>query len=146
MYNYSTGQVLANYRTTADSLGIIQRAEKEEAVRLTPPPTYLASEYQIMNTLMRESRVPMHLVKTGLRQLSYQIAATVAPAGTHYRVIPSHPDKEFRKNAQQWIALAFKDVQWLPGSYEGQPVTAIYVLPAVTLQVSAVVTQMRVQP
>jgi hypothetical protein len=143
IYNYSTAQVITNNRTTAiaDTMGIIQREGKGTTVRLTPPPIYLASTHQISAILMRESRPPIHLQRAGVTELSYQIAATISPVGAHYRVITSHPDKEFRQNAQQWAALAFKDVQWLAGSYEGQPVTAIYLLPAITLHVSAVVHQ-----
>lgn len=146
VYNYSTRQVLTNNRTAIDSMGVIQQAGREEAVRLTPPPTYLASTYQIMGILLRESRLPVHLQRAGIAQLSYQIAATVSPAGAHYRVIPSHPDKAFRQNAQQATLLAFQDVQWLPASYEGQPVTAIYLLPAVMLQGFSVVRTMTIRP
>ncbi|QJD80965.1 toxin-antitoxin system YwqK family antitoxin [Spirosoma rhododendri] len=141
IYNYSTAQVITNNRTTAtaDTMGIIQLEGKGTTVRLTPPPIYLASTHQISAILSRESRPPMHLHREGITELSYQIAATVSPVGARYRIIASHPDREFRQNAQQWAALAFKDVQWLPGSYEGQPVTAIYLLPAITMHLWAVV-------
>lgn len=146
IYNYSTDQVLTNNRTTADTMGIIQQDGKGTVVRLTPPPTYLASSHQIFTILTRESRVPMHLTRTGLTEFSYRIAATVSPSGTHYRIIASHPDKMFRQQAQQWTALAFKNVQWLPGSYAGQPVTALYLLSPVTLHLSAVITRMPLRP
>ena len=137
VYDYSAKKVLTYNRTMLDSLGVIQLAGKSTVVRLDPPPVYLASSYQISGILVRESRFPIHLHKAGMSQLSYQIMATVSPAGAHYRVLPSHSDKEFYKNAREWALLAFKDVTWLPGVYEGKEVTAIYTLPAILIQTHA---------
>lgn len=133
VYDYSEKRVLTNNRTTLDSMGIVEQEGKSVAVRLNPPPLYLASSYQVMGVLVRESRLPVHLQRAGVSQLSYQVVVTVSPAGAHYRIIPSHPDKDFFQNARQSALLAFKDVQWLPGSYQGQEVTTIYALPVVSL-------------
>ncbi len=139
IYNYSTGQVVENHRLTADSLGVVQQDGKATVVRLTPPPILLASMYQVSAILLRESRFPVHLMQAGLRELSYKIAATVSPSGTHYRVIASNPDKKFTQDAQKWTALAFEGAQWLPGSYDGQPTTAMYMLPEIVLVGSSVI-------
>lgn len=139
IYNYSTGQVVENRRFTADSLGVIQQDGRATVVRLTPPPTLLASTYQVSAILIRESRFPVHLMQAGLRELSYKVAATVSPTGTYYRIIASNPDKKLVQDAQQWVALAFKGAQWLPGSYEGQPTTAMYMLPEIVLVGSSVI-------
>lgn len=139
IYDYSANKVLTNNRTTLDSMGIIQQEGKNVVVRLKPAPTCLVSTYQIMSILLRESRLPIHLQRTGVSQLSYQIVATVSPVGVHYRIVPSHNDKEFYQNTQQSALLALKDVKWLPGVYQGKEVTAIYTLPAVILQGFSVV-------
>ena len=81
----------------------------------------------------------MHLMQAGLRELSYKIAATVSPSGTHYRVIASNSDKKFTQDAKKWTALAFKDTQWVPGSYAGQPTTIMYMLPEIVLVGSSVI-------
>lgn len=134
VYDYSTHTLRANNRTMFDSLGVIQVDGKSIVVRLDPPPVFLASSYQISGILMRESRLPIHLHKAGISELSYQIMAIVSPAGAHYRVLPSQPDKDFSKNAREWALLAFENVKWLPGVYEGKEVTAIYTLPAIMIR------------
>ena len=140
VYDYSASKVLENHRgATVDSLGVIQLAGKATVVRLTPPPTLLASMYQVSAILLRESRFPVHLMQAGLRELSYKVAATVSPTGTSYRVIASNPDKKLAQAAREWVALAFEGVQWLPGSYEGQPTTAMYMLPEIVLVGSSVI-------
>ncbi len=139
VYDYSASKVLENHRVTADSLGVVQQDGKATVVRLTPPPILLASTYQISAILVRESRFPVHLMQAGLRELSYKVAATVSPTGTHYRIVASNPDKKFTQDAQKWTALAFKDTQWLPGSYDGQAATAMYLLPEIVLVGSAVI-------
>lgn len=139
VYDYSANKILTNNRTGIDSMGTIQIEGKNTLVRLDPPPTYLASSHQVSGILVRESRLPVHLQRAGTSQLAYQVVATVSQAGVHYRVIPSHSDKVFYQNAQQATALAFKNVQWLPGVYQDQEVTAIYMLPTIYLQGFAVI-------
>jgi hypothetical protein len=139
VYDYSSNRVLTNNRSTLDSMGIIQQADANALVRLMPPPIYLASTYQIGGILMRELRLPIHLQRAGITDLWCRPLITVSPNGAHYRAITSHNDKEFNKNAIQAMSIAFKDVQWLPGSFSGQPVTSIYQLPEIRLHAYAVI-------
>lgn len=143
VYDYSSNKVITNNRTTLDSTGLIQQDDKKMVVRLTPPPAYLASMYQIGGILQRESRFPVHLQRAGVTQLSYRIVATVSPVGVHYQVVPSHDDKEFYQNAKQAALLALKNVTWLPGSYQGREVTAMYTLPPIILQAYSVIRTIR---
>lgn len=139
VYDYSSKRVLANNRIKIDSTGIIDQEGQRMAVRLIPPPTCLVSLYQVTGILVRESRLPAHLQRAGVSELTYQIVVTVSSAGAHYRVITSHTDNEFSRNARESALLAFKDVQWLPGSYQGREVTSIYALPVVSLHGFSVV-------
>lgn len=134
VYDYSAGKVLVNDRTPLDSMGLIEQEGKIIAVKLDQPPLYLASSQQLGGIFQREIRFPVHLQRAGMTELSWQIAATVSPAGTHYRNIVSHKDKEFEKNAQQASQLGLKNVEWLPAIHQGQFVTTIYMLPAVMLR------------
>ncbi|MFD2574506.1 hypothetical protein ACFSUS_27975 [Spirosoma soli] len=133
VYDYSINKIVMTNRAIKDSTGIIQQADSTVTVWFETPPVYLASSQQIFGILVRESKFPAHLQRAGLSQLSYQIVATISPVGAHYRVVTSHNDKEFVKNAQQASQLAFKDVQWLPAVYDGKVVTALYRLDPVTL-------------
>jgi hypothetical protein len=139
VYNYSTKEVLSNNRTNLDSMGVILQDGQMTGVRLTPPPIYLASQYQIGGILVRESRLPAHLQRAGTSELSYQIAATVSPVGVNYRIVTSSKDKDFNKTTRQAALLAFKDIKWVPGQYQGQEVTAVFLLPPIELRGFAVV-------
>ncbi|GAB2566274.1 toxin-antitoxin system YwqK family antitoxin [Spirosoma areae] len=139
VYDYSAHKVITNNRTTLDSTGIIQQEAKNVVVLLNPPPLFLASTYQVTGILVREAKLPIHLQKAGVTQLSYLIIATVSPAGVHYKVVSSHTDTVFLANAKQAALLALKDVKWLPGWYQGKEVTTIYTLPAIILHSFSVV-------
>lgn len=134
LYNYSNNKILSHNRVLKDSVGIVQRADSNVAIRFNQPPIYLASSYQVLGILLRESRFPIHLQRAGHTELLYRVAATISPDGAHYRIIASHQDKEFNQNAKQALQLAFKDIKWLPGVYQAKPVTAMYMLEPIILR------------
>jgi hypothetical protein len=134
VYDYSTQQVITNNRPFLDSMGFVLLNDKMTGVQLTPPPIFLASQYQISGILLRQSTIPAQLLYDGVSELSYQLAATVSPVGVSYRVVASHKDTAFNKNTLKAISLAYKEVKWLPGYYQGEEVTAIYLLPTIKIR------------
>jgi hypothetical protein len=143
VYDYSTKTVLANNRVGLDSMGIILLDGNMTGVLLTPPPIFLASQYQTSGILARESKIPLHLIRAGQSELSFRIAVTVSSAGATYRIMPSYKDKNFVSDTKKLVDLAFNGVKWIPGQYDGKDVTAVFVLPAIMLRAFATVSIQR---